>query len=226
MGGNVRLVSRWGLAILASFALNFSLFALMPWLIQSHPGKPESMDQLSPVQVIRMKRPEPPVKKKEKIIPPKPEPREPPRESQKPAPPKKDLSIRPRLAFELNTRLPSLSTDLSIPLLDNVLVDVPVLKSHYEIGELDAPLTALVKIPPIYPFRAKRRGIEGFVTLEFFVTEKGDVDDITIIESRPETVFDEAVRDCVSRWKFRSGTVEGIPVETRVRTTIRFELEQ
>ena len=173
-----------------------------------------------------MKRPEPPVNKKEKPKPEKLKSLEKTRASQKPAPKKPNPQIRPRLAFELNTRLPALSTDLSIPLMDNVPMDAPALKSHYEVGELDGPLTTLVKIPPIYPFRAKRRGVEGFVSVEFFVTKTGEVADIKILESQPEEIFVKAVTDCISRWKFKPGTVEGIPVETRVHTTIRFELEE
>ena len=102
----------------------------------------------------------------------------------------------------------------------------PVLETHYTMGELDSPLTPLVKIPPIYPIRASRRGIEGAVTVRFLVTKDGTVEQISIIDAQPKKIFDQSVISCISHWKFKPGTVEGIPVATLAQTTIRFKLEQ
>ena len=115
--------------------------------------------------------------------------------------------------------------DLVMPGLEHFSMDAPILKAHYAMGELDSPLTPLVKIPPIYPMLATRRGIEGYVTVEFLVTKKGLVQQIRILDSRPEHVFDKSVTNCVSQWKFKPGTIEGIPVATLAQTTIRFKLE-
>ncbi len=114
--------------------------------------------------------------------------------------------------------------DLVMPGLEHFSM-APILKAHYTMGELDSPLTPLVKIPPIYPMLATRRGIEGYVTVEFLVNNKGLVRQIRILDSRPEHIFDKSVANCVSQWKFKPGTMEGIPVATLVQTTIRFRLE-
>ncbi|MCG8684928.1 MAG: energy transducer TonB [Desulfobacterales bacterium] len=82
------------------------------------------------------------------------------------------------------------------------------------------------KHPPLYPMRAKSRGIQGFVSVEFRISKKGFVENIRITESKPGGVFDKSVLACVSQWQFKPGTVEGVPVATLVTTTIRFELEQ
>ena len=116
--------------------------------------------------------------------------------------------------------------DLVIPDLEHFSLDTPVMKGEYSLGELDAPLTPLVKVPPLYPIRAKRRGIEGSVTVEFIVTKQGRVEQIRIIEAIPETVFNKSVTTCLAQWKFKPGTVEGIPVNTLARTTIRFKLDK
>jgi protein TonB len=116
--------------------------------------------------------------------------------------------------------------DLVMPGLEHFSMDAPVLKAHYSMGELDSPLIPLVKIPPIYPIRASRRGIEGFVIVQFLVTKNGEVERIKIIEAHPKKIFDQNVIHCVSQWKFKPGTVEGIPVATLARTTIRFKLEK
>ncbi|MBU2455203.1 MAG: energy transducer TonB, partial [Proteobacteria bacterium] len=135
-------------------------------------------------------------------------------------------TLNPYRAFEMNPKLPAASMDLVMPDLEKFSMDLPVLKNQYAMGELDSPLIPLVKIPPIYPVRASRRGIEGFVTVEFIVTQKGLVQEIKIIEAEPETIFNKSVIQCVSKWKFLPGTVQGMPVATQAITTIRFELEQ
>jgi protein TonB len=81
------------------------------------------------------------------------------------------------------------------------------------------------RVPPTYPYRARRRGIEGAVTVRFLVDRRGEVQGLTIVDSRPPGVFDQAVRDTVTRWRFRPGLKDGEAVETWVQTTIRFRLE-
>jgi protein TonB len=82
----------------------------------------------------------------------------------------------------------------------------------------------LSRIPPIYPFNAKHRGIEGWVDVEFVVTNQGLVEAIKVIAAQPEKIFDKTVIQCLSAWRFKPGTIRGEPVKTRVQTRIRFEL--
>ena len=214
----------WGLAVVASALLNFSLFALMPGLIQGIPDLDKPLEGHRQIQVIRVKKEEPPLVKKEQ------EPMKPPEkmETRSQAMPQKtrSMDIRPRLAFEINPHLPAVSTDLNLPAIEEFSMDAPVVKGSYEIGELDAPLTTLVKIDPLYPIRAKRRKIEGFVTVEFLVTNTGQVEQIKIIEAEPQGVFEKNVIESVSKWRFKPGTVQGIPVVTRVLNTIRYKMEE
>lgn len=71
------------------------------------------------------------------------------------------------------------------------LVAIPVHASFFSECRLDStlkepsyrPHSALLKDPPRYPREALRRGTEGFVLVEFTVTEKGGVADATVIES-------------------------------------------
>jgi protein TonB len=61
--------------------------------------------------------------------------------------------------------------------------------------------------------------------LRFIVNEKGRVKHINIIKSHPRGIFEDAVINCVSKWRFKPATVEGIKVKTLVETTIRFKLK-
>jgi periplasmic protein TonB len=217
----------WTLALVCSVLLNVSLFGLMPRLIQGVPHRPEALEELHQVQVIRVNRTLPPPPKKKPVKPKEikpvtPEAHQTPRKMT--SLPKQMLN--PQLPFDLNPKLPEVPMDLVMPGLEHFAMDGPVLKDSYTMGELDSPLTPLVKMPPIYPLRATRRGIEGSVTVEFIVTERGLVEQIRILASNPDHIFDKSVTRCLALWKFKPGTVEGLPVATLVQTTIRFKLEK
>ncbi len=247
--------SIWIVAILLSALINVTLFGLMPWLIHQAPGMPDVLDSVSGdiFQVIRVKQPESPPEKRE-FKPPEPKPlqsrRMPPETVAKTVAPQ-PVRLKPKLPFELNPSLPKLSTSLAMPPLEHFSMDVdappavqplqtlaPILpvpssepgilpmKSQYGMGDLDASLIPLVKIPPVYPLRAMRRGIEGWVKVRFEVDRQGRIHDPEVVEAAPAKLFDASVLKCVKQWKFRPGTVQGVPVNTLVETTIRFQLEK
>ncbi len=64
------------------------------------------------------------------------------------------------------------------------------------------------------------------VKVRFLVNNQGQVEQPRVVEARPENVFEKSVVNCVLKWKFKPGTVEGVPVNTMVETIIRFELEK
>lgn len=79
--------------------------------------------------------------------------------------------------------------------------------------------------PPEYPPDALRRGVEGYVTLEFTVSASGRVRDVAITEAQPEGVFERAVREAVRGWRFEPATEGGEPVPQRVRHRFDFNLD-
>lgn len=95
----------------------------------------------------------------------------------------------------------------------------------YGIGQLDGTLTVLSAMPPVYPPAAKQRNIEGWVRVEFVVTEEGKVGRISVVDAEPKGIFEQAVLRCVNKWRFKPGTVKGTAVSTRVEQTIAFQLE-
>ncbi|SDU32281.1 energy transducer TonB [Desulfobacula phenolica] len=216
----------WTLALIGSVLLNITLFGLMPGLIQMVPDKPDALDDIRQIRVIRVKKPTTPPRKKEPEKIKKPDPLKKIARSHTTPLKQRPMNLKPRLDFELNPKLPAAPMDLVMPSLEHFSMNGPMLKTHYTMGELDSPITPLVKIPPIYPIRATRRGIEGAVTVQFLVTKNGTVEQISIIDAQPENIFNQSVINCVSHWKFKPGTVEGIPVATLAQTTIRFKLEQ
>jgi protein TonB len=212
------------IALFSTILLNFILFALMSGLIQSIPQKP-SMDSLqNPIQVVRIKRPDTNVRKKEKTKPPKPE-KKIIKKIAKSLTVSKPVPQKVRLPFQLNPKRSTGPQTLKVPAFDTMTLSVPALKDTYDSHEIDSPLTPLVKIPPMYPIRAKRLSIEGWVTVRFLVDTDGTVGNIQIIEAQPADTFENNVIQCVQKWKFQPGTVEGVSVKTWIETTIRFEMD-
>lgn len=210
----------WLWAGLCALTLNAALFALMPHLLHLADQAPAYEKIISPINVVRIRQPESPVKRKAEP-PPEPPPKRPLAEKT----PRKPIKSRLTLPFELNPRLPSGPGTLTLPALPPAAVDVSGFDEAFLSDDLDDPLTVMARIPPIYPYQAKQRGIEGWVTVQFLVDEKGGVGRVSVKESRPPGVFEDSVIRCVSGWRFKPGRVEGIPVKTWAETTIRFELE-
>lgn len=219
-----RSLTLWAGAALFSLILNIALFGLMPSLISDVPDMLENTDLIQMVNVVRVKRPETPPKEKESK---KQIEKKIPKEVstlKKPVEYKQNLLMQ-QLPFEINPKLPIGPGTLPSPPMENIALQGHGLKGAYEIGEIDGPLTPLAQAPPVYPLRAKRLGIEGWVNVKFIVNEQGSVDGIEIIEANPEKIFEQSVIRCVTSWRFAPGTIEGVPVKTQVMTTIRFELE-
>ncbi len=68
---------------------------------------------------------------------------------------------------------------------------------------------------PEYPRRARDRGIEGFVELEYTVTTEGKVDDIRILDASPKGVFDRAAMKAIQDYIFEPCSDQGRIVEIR-----------
>ncbi len=213
----------WILPVLSALLLNMLFFLGIPNLVHDK-GSPHTIESMvSEVQFLRLKpheQPPPPRKKKKK------EPEKKPKE--KKAEPRHNRAVVQDLTlpFQLNPRLPAGPSSLELPPLKSSSYlnpgDIPKV---FQVGQLDSNLIPLVRIPPMYPMRARRRGIEGWVKVRFIVNTRGNVAHIIILEAQPERIFNEAVRQCLRQWRFRPGTVGGMVVDAEVTTTIRFKLE-
>jgi len=72
---------------------------------------------------------------------------------------------------------------------------------------------------PAYPDRARERGTEGWVDLEFTVTNDGSTRDIVVRSAEPAGTFDIAAISAVRRWRY-----EPRVAEQRVEARLRFRL--
>ena len=62
------------------------------------------------------------------------------------------------------------------------------------------------RVNPTYPPRAQRRGMEGFVEVEFIIRRDGSVDrsSIRVINAQPRRVFEDAAQQAIAQWQFAS----------------------
>ena len=71
------------------------------------------------------------------------------------------------------------------------------------------PPRRIHKIDAKYPKEAYKKGIEGWVWLEFDVDESGAVKDVDIIDAFPNKTFNRSIFNAVRRWRYEPFTVEG-----------------
>jgi protein TonB len=82
-----------------------------------------------------------------------------------------------------------------------------------------------VNPPPPYPGLARKRGYEGLVLLEVFVTDEGNAQAVRVGQSSGYPILDRSAVKAVSTWHFLPGMQSGKPVETWVMVPVRFELK-
>lgn len=218
-----RRITDWFLPAILALLLNMLFFLAIPNLMHDG-GSLNTVETVIPgVSFLRLNphEPPPPPRKQKKKSPEKK-----PKEKKAELHQKRAVIEKPTLPFELNPQLPAAPSSLELPPLKSSSTFHPgELPKVFQVSQLDGNLIPMVRIPPIYPMRARRRGIEGWVKVKFIVNTRGNVTDIVILKAKPERIFNEAVRRCLSQWRFRPGTVGGMKVDAEVTTTIRFKLE-
>ena len=105
---------------------------------------------------------------------------------------------------------------------------VAIPQARVEVAETldsEGEILPVVRVEPRYPSWARKRGIEGYVVVEFVVTEEGKVRHPVVIDSSPRRVFDEAAIDAASKFRYKPKIVDGRPAEAfGVRNKFVFDL--
>jgi TonB family protein len=85
-------------------------------------------------------------------------------------------------------------------------------------------LTLLKSVQPKYPQNAERNKIQGWVELDFTVTETGEVKDIAVHGASVPGVFEEAAIAALSQWRYQPVLRDAKAAAQRARLRIRFSL--
>ena len=93
-----------------------------------------------------------------------------------------------------------------------------------EEGEADIPPIKRIFIPPRYPHRAKKDGIEGNVVAKILIDENGNVIKVRIIKTPRFWGFDSAVIEAARNWKFEPAKLNNMPVKVWATQVVEFRL--
>jgi len=210
--------------IIIALILNIAIFILIQRLVSQEHGFDVNLIDRNFLDFTRViEKPIPPPEKIEDIEPPPEEEDPPPPEM--PAP---EIDRPQQMDVDLST------PDIDVPMSmtgEPYLGEFRGSGSSSALGRpgkpnIDSNVVPSLRIPPTYPKRALRSGIEGVVTVEFTITIDGSVKDAEIIEAVPPNIFDKSVLRAISKWKFNPDMVDGKPVEKRARQDIKFTLKK
>jgi protein TonB len=203
--------------VLAALAINALLVGFIHQLVHRNQGTLAGIEGLQAIEFVR-------------FIPEPQRPSESPRSSpRQPIPPPEPAQTltQPLRSEPARPRPPRLALPrlhLDLPGIDTGGPYLGDLRPAPTPQGLDAG-TPVFQVPPLYPPRARRAGIEGAVTVEFTITPDGSVKDPEVVSADPPRVFDRAVLRAIRRWRFDPRRVDGRAVEWRARKQITFRLE-
>ncbi|MEQ8939334.1 MAG: TonB family protein [Gammaproteobacteria bacterium] len=216
---------RTPLFITIAIILNVAVFVLIQKLVSKDLEFDRISSSINLVDFIRVEQqPEPVEKKKplDELEPPEPEEEPPPPEVPEP-------QVDKPVTSQMDLPMPSQDLPLSIsgtPYLGDFAAPSRPASVKPSRPAIATDVTPTLRVPPVYPPRALRSGIEGVVTVEFTISTEGTVKDAEVVTAKPPGIFNKAVLNAISKWKFDPDIVDGKPVEKRARQDIKFTLQR
>ncbi|WP_185962574.1 energy transducer TonB [Thalassomonas sp. M1454] len=111
---------------------------------------------------------------------------------------------------KVETKTP-IEHDINVP---NLEVDIALAPQEFDLKLIqDNGAQPIYRSLPRYPVEAARNKIKGWVKLSFSINRQGKAEDIVIIDSEPELIFDQAAIDALHRWKYKPMIEKGKTVK-------------
>jgi protein TonB len=205
---NVGRLTRALGVLLGALAVNLGLFGLTTVLSQER-ERVQDISEPMGVSLVSLAPPDPPAQEEAK------DPEPPPAEEKPDFAP--DL-VEPGLG---DLGGPAINVSFNV---GGVRRDTAPGDFIFDSMDLDRAPEVTARVNPEYPYAARERGLEGYVAVKVLVGKDGAVRQVNILKSKPEGVFDQAVRRAVPSWRFQPGEVGGEPVTAWVTTTLHFRL--
>ena len=90
---------------------------------------------------------------------------------------------------------------------------------------VDGPLVNMIRVKPVYPPPAARKGLEGYVIVQFDVLADGNVANVAVLESS-NRVFEASAVRATKKFRFKPRVVDGVAMaSTGIQNLFRFEME-
>ncbi|MEA3513627.1 MAG: energy transducer TonB [Campylobacterota bacterium] len=166
------------------------------------------------------------VEKKKQIqkAKPKPKPKPKPKRTNQPLPSMKPSNVGNSLGGDgLSFGMPQFSEAEFGEFKDEGLLG-DMKNKTMDKDSVDSAPKVMKRSPIVYPELARKQGVSGFVLLNVLIDERGRVEDIEIIESKPKEIFDISATNTVRKWKFEPATYMGKKVKVWATQKIVFKL--
>ena len=199
------MIARFTAAVAVGGAVTFGLLFIMQLLIATGEEAVTDAERFRMDEFVRVERNEIIETKKQK-------PEKPPEPEVPPEMPEPQNSNQFDNSMAVSVTAPTTNVNLNV--------------SGVGFGVSDGEYLPIVKVAPVYPSRALSRGLEGYVIVEFTVTQAGAVKDVFGVEST-SSLFERAAVEAAYKFKYKPRVIDGIAVEVPgVRNKITFEITQ
>jgi TonB family protein len=96
-----------------------------------------------------------------------------------------------------------------------------------DLGSVTSPPTQVKKVNPVYPQVAQQRGLEGSITVNALIDEKGNVIDTGILKGMKDDMgLGKAAETAVRKWKFEPARKDGVAVKVWKSFVIAFKADK
>ena len=203
------------IAGMVAIGVTFGLFLFMHKLISSGNDDRAELDAIAGIHFGPVDIPDD-IATKSRRKPPKPPPPKDP-----PPPPKMQIS---KMDQQVQNMPQMDMPDLDVPMVGGEGMFIGNFQQVDQKAEGD--IIPVVVIRPMYPRDAAMNGTEGWVEVEFTITEVGTVKDPKVINAKPPRIFNREAIRAILKWKFKPRVVEGVAVERRATQIIDFNLDE
>ena len=202
-------------AALVAGGVTFGLFLLMYALISSGSDQRPDLEAISGIRFGPVEIPD------EIMTRSRRKPKKPPPPEEPPSPPRMQIS---KVDLQVQKTPQRDVPDLDVPLAGGSGMFIGNFQQVDQGAEGD--VIPVVVIRPMYPREAAIAGTQGWVKVEFTITEAGTVKDPRVVDARPPRVFNREAIRAILKWKFKPRVVDGIAVERRATQVIDFTLDE
>ena len=201
---------RFLVALMVSVVVRLGLFWGMQKMVSGSGELKNTQRDSAVIDFVRLKQDSlTRTKERRKKEPPKPK---------KPQLPQDSVQQQNVQMQQMPFNVPDISPDLSLA-QHSFLGDAVV-----GMGFGDTDVIPLSRAPAVYPQRAIRQKIEGYVTARLDINARGTVDDVEIIEAKPRGVFEREAIRALYKYKFKPKVEGGKAVAQQATQTIEFKL--
>jgi len=202
-------------AAVVAVAITFGLFLFMYQLISSGNDQRAELEAIAGIRFGKVEIPDEIVTKSRR------KPEKPPPPKDPPPPPKMQVSKMEQQVQNM--------PQMDLPNLDVPLVggEGMFLGNFQQVDQTaEGDIVPVVVIRPMYPREAAISGTEGWVKVEFTITEVGTVKDPRVVDAKPPRIFNREAIRAILKWKFKPRVVDGVAVERQATQIIDFTLDE